>query len=629
MTHPRPLIDGTFTHPNPLIPSLWAAASVMLLLAPATTFGQATLEETVVIASRVPTPLSEVGVSVDVLDRELISLLGYRDLSSLLDIQTGISVTRDGGYGKAAAIRMRGEEGYRTRVLLDGIDLSDPSSPQISPRIEHLLTEGIERIEILRGPQGLMYGADAGGVIALTSRQTSEGINADIFVEAGEENFQQLGVNVSAGNDWVQGSVSWVDMSTDGFNARPSDVTPGDNDGYENQTLHGNLNVIISDQWNLQMSSHIIDADNDYDVCYSAVDFSQSNLCTDTFEQSSYRVALNWRTETLTSSLSVEELSSERIFATEGVSTFKPNSDQREISWLSTYQSPIGRLILGVDLQEQSYDDEYSQRERDNTGIYGELQLPAFLGKATAGVRYDDNDDFGQHTSWRLSTSQPLPFGPESLVLRAAIGTGFRAPSLYEVGYNQGPFSYPPASLNPLREEQSKGWEIGLHWEQGPNALSVTWFDQHIENEIVFDLATYSGYLQNDDRVASKGIELAGEVAIGRSWSILANGTWNDTETSNGSQRAYRPELSTALSLLWSRDRYQSALTLRGQFDSVDVANVPMPDTHQVDWRITAEIAGNFMLSFRVENMTNQTQQRIRDYATQGRASYLGLRYSL
>ena len=85
------------------------------------------------MASRVPTPLSQVGVSVDVIDREALTLLGYRDLASLLNIQTGISVTRDGGFGKAAAIRMRGEEGYRTRVLLDGIDLSDPLIPSNKP----------------------------------------------------------------------------------------------------------------------------------------------------------------------------------------------------------------------------------------------------------------------------------------------------------------------------------------------------------------------------------------------------------------------------------------------------------------------------------------------------------------
>ena len=605
------------------------AATLASFLTPMLASGQTDLEETVVIASRVPTPLSEVGISVDVLDRELIALLAYRDLSSLLDIQTGISVTRDGGYGKAAAIRMRGEEGYRTRVLLDGIDLSDPSSPQISPRIEHLLTEGIERIEILRGPQGLMYGADAGGVISLTSRQTSEGVDADLLVEVGEEDFTQLGINLSAGNDWIQGSVAWADMSTDGFNARPSDVDPADNDGYENQTLHGNLNLLLSDHWDLQLTSHSIDADNDYDSCFSAVDFSQSNLCTDVFEQRSHRIAVNWRTETLTSSLSFEDLSSERVFATEGISTFKPNSDQHELSWLSTYQSSIGRIIFGVDLQEQSYDDEFNQRERDNTGIYGELQLPAFRGSATAGVRYDDNEDFGHYTSWRLSTSQPLTVGPDSLVLKAAIGTGFRAPSLYEVGYNQGPFSYPPASSTSLREEQSQGWEIGLHWKQGANSLSATWFDQYIENEIIFDLATYSGYLQSSGKVSSRGIELAGEVALGRDWSIIANGTWNETETSSDSQRAYRPELSAAFSLLWQRDRYQSALTLRGQFDSVDVTNLPMQDTHQIDWRITAEIAGNFVLSFRMENITNQTDQRIRDYATQGRAGYLGLRYRL
>ena len=62
-----------------------------------------------------------------------------------------VTVTMDGGYGKAAAVRIRGEEGYRTRIVLDGINIADPSSPQISPRVEHLLSSGLSRVEILRG----------------------------------------------------------------------------------------------------------------------------------------------------------------------------------------------------------------------------------------------------------------------------------------------------------------------------------------------------------------------------------------------------------------------------------------------------------------------------------------------
>ena len=134
-----------------------------------TTETPAAIDETVIVASRVADLSHQVGVSVSVLDREDILSLGYPDLGSLLDTQPGVTVTMDGGFGKAAAVRIRGEEGFRTRIVLDGINIADPSSPQISPRIEHILGSELTRVEILRGPQGLLWGADAGGVVLMST----------------------------------------------------------------------------------------------------------------------------------------------------------------------------------------------------------------------------------------------------------------------------------------------------------------------------------------------------------------------------------------------------------------------------------------------------------------------------
>ena len=73
----------------------------------------------------------------------------------------------------------------------------------------------------------------------------------------------------------------------------------------------------------------------------------------------------------------------------------------------------------------------------------------------------------------------------------------------------------------------------------------------------------------------------------------------------------------------------QSSLTLHGQFDSVDVTNAPMPDTHQVDWTVTTNLGRGLVVNARVENLTDELAPRIRDYAVQGRAAYVGLRYSI
>ena len=82
----------------------------------------------------------------------------------------------------------------------------------------------------------------------------------------------------------------------------------------------------------------------------------------------------------------------------------------------------------------------------------------------SAAIRSDDNEDFGRFTSWRLTALTETGF--DGVAFKAALGTGFRAPSPYEVGSNQSPFALPEARDNPLKEEQSEGWEMGLRGTQ-------------------------------------------------------------------------------------------------------------------------------------------------------------------
>ena len=133
-------------------------------------------EEIVVTSSMIAQPRRQIGTAVSVIDFEEIELRGYTDLADVLRTQTGIGVSNSGGPGKSTSVRIRGEESFRTLLIIDGVKALDPSAPQVAPSFDSLLTTSdLQRVEVLRGPQGFMYGADAGGVVnVITKRGAGE-----------------------------------------------------------------------------------------------------------------------------------------------------------------------------------------------------------------------------------------------------------------------------------------------------------------------------------------------------------------------------------------------------------------------------------------------------------------------
>ena len=279
-----------------------------------TTEAPAAIEETVIVASRVADLSHQVGVSVSVLDRDDILSLGYPDLGSLLDTQPGVTVTMDGGFGKAAAVRIRGEEGFRTRIVLDGINIADPSSPQISPRIEHILGSELTRVEILRGPQGLLWGADAGGVVLMSTIDQAATTGVDASVEIGGNEFGQAAIKGTYAGEQITGTLSVATLESEGINARDSDNINPDRDGYDNTTVHGAVDFRLTEAWSIKVSATDIDGDNEYDSCYDTVTFALLNDCDDRYEQQAWRAAVAYQEDAHSLELSAASSDTERAF---------------------------------------------------------------------------------------------------------------------------------------------------------------------------------------------------------------------------------------------------------------------------------------------------------------------------
>src|SRR5262249_2703608 len=132
------------------------------------------LPETVISATGTPTDAAEIGSSVTVITDEQIQRDQRRTVPDLLATVPGLNVVQTGGPGGQTSVFMRGTNADHVKVLIDGIEVNDPSQPKRQFDFGPLMTDDIERIEILRGPQSGLYGADAlGGVISITTKKGS------------------------------------------------------------------------------------------------------------------------------------------------------------------------------------------------------------------------------------------------------------------------------------------------------------------------------------------------------------------------------------------------------------------------------------------------------------------------
>lgn len=592
---------------------------------------QSLLEEVVVSSSRVPTALREVGTSVTVLSEQDIVQRGFLSLPDLLRTQPSIAVTNNGGPGKATSLRVRGEEGYRTMVIIDGMDISDTSSPQVSPRLEQLLTTGIARVEILRGPQGLSYGADAGGVINIRTATAKEGLGGGLAIEQGRYDTQQISGRIGGTFDTVDFLLSAADFSTDSFNARSTDTDLADNDGYDNRTLHARAGWNINEALRVEGVIRQVEGDNAFDACFNA-SFSPTNDCDDTFTQESWRISTTLSLEKFTHELAYSDNNTDRDFFAEGSSFFAAEGGLERLSYVGQWrQSEALSLVYGVDREEESIDDGSIDRSRRQTGVYGEYQgkLNDKLS-VSAGLRHDDNDDFGDYLSYRVSGTWVTALAGGELKLKGAYGTGFRAPSLFEISYNNGPFASPPASNTVLNEEISEGYDIGVVWASESGLyLEATWFDQDIDDLITFDPVGFTGYLQSPGVSDSNGIELIADLPLALGFRLTGNYTWNETTSATGEQRPFRPEHLANLGLNYSdsQSKIKIGLNLRSSQDSVDTLGNPVDDYVLVDLNASILVYQGLTLYTRLENALDEDYMEIPMFNTAGQAAYVGLRY--
>lgn len=592
---------------------------------------QDALQEIIVTSSRSEVPLESVAQSVSVIDRAEIERSGFIYASDILRAQPGVSVTNTGGPGQPTAVRIRGEEGYRTLMLIDGVEVSDPTGTQFRATVEHMgLGPNIERIEVLRGPQGFIYGADAGGIVNIVTRQGREP-QATFRVEAGGYDNQVVQASASGGNGAASAFLSASRIASDGFNARKTDLT-GEADGYDNSTLHAKLTAELNAHWHVQLVARESSADTEFDQCYYVDElgtFLSTDHCLAEFEHDVLRVSSTYRTSAVRHQFSMSGSDIQHVRYSAGALNNDADGRVAKAEYVGHFDfDEQWALVGGLDYKNAEMRTTYTPKsDQHQTGVFGELRFNyAERLYLSGGLRYDDHEVFGEHLSGRIAAVYSVPVGNGWLRYRATAGTGFRAPSLYEVAHNEGA----PEPLPELHEELSSGGDIGLEYSHpGGTVVGGVLFDQNIRDEIQYDNVNNTGYLQSDGVSHSQGAELYVEHSFYKVLGLRANYTYNETLAVDDGPRLRRPKHHVNVSVIgemWS-ERFKYAVHVRRVGDAVDVAQQTLEEYSVIDGNLIFQPVPELKLHARVSNAADRNYQEAAGYNTAGRTFHAGVEY--
>ncbi len=598
-------------------------------------------ETIVVTATRVPTPQSQIASSITVITAADIAARQDQTLPDVLQDVPGLNVVQTGGPGGQTSVFLRGTDSNHVKVLVDGIDVSDPSSPVGAFDFGQFLTPDIARIEVLRGPQSGLYGSDAiGGVINVITKGGSGPAQFTAGAEGGSfDTFNQTGgVSGSTGPFHYAANIEH-------FFSGATPVTPLDllapgksriDDSYENVTgsaklgydVDGNLDLgLVARYTNTQL---LFTGDN-YNNFPATPDTSQSQGDTlQYFARGTEHLVLFDGFFEQTVGLTYSTISSTE-FSPDGPTTSYFSGDRVKLDWQGNLRfSSSEMLVLGTEYERDEIRLPISAGTTTDSA-YAELQ--STFGNNffdTVSVRYDDNSQFGGAATFRVAPAYLI--SATGTKLKASIGTGFKAPTLSELYENFpsfGFFGYPN-----LRPESSLGYDFGFEQSllRAKIQFGATYFRNNIRDLIGVN-ATFTSYA-NVGRAETDGVESFASYEPFPAVTLRADYTY--TEANNeilNEELLRRPKHKVSLDAKWQvTDALSFDADLRYIGSWIDVTRDSLIPQVTAPGYSTADIAGSyditdqFTIYGRVSNLFDAHYQDPVGFLRPGRGLFAGIR---
>jgi len=607
--------------------SISILTATLLFFHPAMLFGDETsvdLDPIEVKASRSTLSAKNLPSSVTVITQEQIKRSQYLQVEDILRQTLGADVVQNGPMGSVATVFLRGAGSSSTLVMIDGIQVNANTTGAFN--FSNITLDNIERIEILRGAQSTLWGADAvGGVINIITKKGRGAPSHFASFEGGSfSTFKEtLGSSGALGDADYSFTASRIDSG--GFSAANKKNGNTEKDGYEATNLSGRLGYNFLNDGRIEFIGRYTKSRLDFDK----FDFSVSPPLVDGSDKSAneqFYIAVpiqkslaEWWDVKLNLNTSYDKL--------ESISSTFPPSHIFNRTYTADLQNnlKLGEFfstVVGMEFQSLNGNnvEQGLSRNIDQQGYFMQTQFNyrnRFI--LTGGFRENLNSVFKDKLTYKFEGA--YRFIESGTRIRAVGATGFRAPTINDLFF--------PNFSNPnLQPEESKNWEVGIDQTLfgGRLVLGITWFDSHFNNLIQFDTQTFRP--ENVGKARANGLESFVNFQLTDNLDLSLNHTWDQAVNGEGSplRRRAKHKLNASLHHNW-RNKLDSLVSVSYKSRIRDGALSAAGFT-LFRAVLSYRLLDNLKITARGENLFDDAHEEIPGFGTAGVSGYAGLTYN-
>ena len=610
----------------------------------------------VISAGKSPQSLSVVGSDVSILNEKTIASSGESFVGDILSEKLmGMNYFQSGGYGTVSGIQLRGQPKRYSTVYLNGIKLSDPSTPSNDYYFSNLISNSLETVEVLKGSQSTLYGHGAiAGTINLYSKKGKEGHHQTGAINAGSFGTRSMNLSYDGKEDKFDYFFEASNFSSDGISARIDD---DEKDRYRNDNYVANIGYQINDQIRIETYINYTDTFLEYD----AVGLSSTDDNSSDDQQTLFSTKLILDNGNVLNTIAFNKTYFLRETVT-GYESAAPSKKMYEgqrdsISLVGQYNLDLDtKIVYGLEHEMDEAElpsnyttgstyhaQKYASAEEEINSQYLDLQFrPLEKFYATAGLRRDNHSIAGDYNTGRATLAYKLNNNSK---IRSSFGTGLRFPSLNE--YYFGSSVLNRSSLVP---EESTSFDFGIDKIVPKYNLnfSATLFAIDYDNYIggwASNTDNGNAYVQKNTSATNKsrGIELSSNWKIRKDLNINLGYTFTDSHdgsTCSNPDDSCNDEMNVRI----PKNAFNSTITKSFNKDITGIVQfkyvgerrdyggsdngfkqVILGDYSLLNLYADYKLQNDYKLNFSLKNLLNEKYNEALNYSTPGRSMNLEL----